>query len=241
MPVTSRESGTRIDEIEDGLYRVSTPIPDAPGGFSFNQFLIADEAPLLFHTGPRRLFPLVRAAVATVLPPERLRYVAFSHVEGDECGSLREWLDAAPSAVPVCSRVGAMVYAEDATDRPPRALADGEVLTLGRRSVRWFDAPHVPHAWECGYLGETTTGALLCGDLFTQAGAEHPPVTESEILGPSEAMRATMDYFARGPDTRPALERLAAFEPRLLACMHGASYRGDGAAHLRALADALGA
>jgi len=241
MPITHAESGTRIDEIEDGIYRVSVPVPEAPGGFTFNQFLVADEEPLLFHTGPRRSFPLVRDAVATVLPPARLRWIAFSHVEGDECGSLREWLDAAPHAAPVCSRVAGMVYAEDATERAPRVLADGDVLPLGRRSVRWFDAPHVPHGWECGYLGELATRTLLCGDLFTQAGARHPPVTESEILGPSETMRASMDYFARGPGTRPALERLAAFEPRLLACMHGAAYRGDGAAHLRALADALDA
>jgi flavorubredoxin len=242
MPVTNREMGTRIDEIEDGIYRVSTPIPPSPAlprGFSFNQFLIADEQPLLFHTGPRRLFPLVREAITTVLSPERLRFIAFSHVEGDECGSLREWLDTAPGAAPVCSRVAAMTYAEDATDRPTRALADGEVLSLGRRSVRWFDAPHAPHAWDCGYLGEIATKTLLCGDLFTQAGAELHPVTESEILGPSEEMRAALDYFAHGPDTRPALERLAAFEPRLLACMHGSAYRGDGAAHLRALVGAL--
>jgi flavorubredoxin len=242
MPITNRETGTRIDEIEDGIYRVSTPVPPSPAlppGFTFNQFLIVDEAPLLFHTGPRRMFPLIREAIASVLSPERLRYVAFSHVEGDETGSLAEWLEAAPQAGPVCGRIGAMIYAEDATDRPTRALADGEVLSLGQRSVRWFDAPHAPHAWECGYLGETTTKTLLCGDLFTQAGADHPPVTESEILGPSEGMRGAMDYFAHGPGTRPALERLAAFEPRLLACMHGSSYRGDGAQHLLALADAL--
>jgi flavorubredoxin len=242
MPVTRRDTGTRIDEIEDGIYRVSTPVPpgpELPAGFSFNQFLISDDEPLLFHTGPRRIFPLVREAIATVLPPRRLRYVAFSHVEGDECGALLEWLEAAPGAAPVCSRVAAMVYAEDATDRPTRALADGDVLPLGRRSVRWFDAPHVPHGWDCGYLGETSTQTLLCGDLFTQAGADHPPISESEIHGPSEQMRAAMDYFAHGPGTRPALERLASFEPRVLACMHGASFRGDGAAHLRALADAL--
>jgi flavorubredoxin len=185
------------------------------------------------------MFPLVREAVATVLPPERLKYIAFSHVEGDESGALLEWLEAAPSAVPVCSRVGAMIYANDATDRPARALADGEVLALGRHSVRWFDAAHVPHGWECGFLGEVSTKTLLCGDLFTQAGSDNPPITESEILGPSEGMRRAMEYFALGPNTRPVLERLAAFEPRVLACMHGSSYRGDGARHLRGLADAL--
>lgn len=242
MPITNSESKTRIDEIADGIYRVSTPVPpspDLPPGFSFNQFLIVDDEPLIFHTGPKRMFPLVREAVATVIPPERMRYVAFSHVEGDESGSLTEWLEVAPNAGPVCSKVGAMIFATDATDRPTRALADGEVLPLGRHSVRWFDAPHVPHGWECGYLGETTTKTLLCGDLFTQAGADNPPVTESEILGPSEGMRKMMDYFSHGPNTRATIERLAAFEPRLLACMHGSSYRGDGAQHLRALADSL--
>jgi flavorubredoxin len=242
MPITNSQSQTRIDEIADHIYRVSTPVPpnpDLPPGFSFNQFLIVDDEPLLFHTGPKRMFPLVREAVATVIPAERLRYVGFSHVEGDESGSLTEWLDTAPNAVPVCSKVGAMVFASDVTDRPTRALADGEVLPLGRYSVRWFDAPHVPHGWECGFLGETTTKTLLCGDLFTQAGADNPPVTESEILGPSEGMRKMMDYFAHGPNTRAVLERLAAFEPRLLACMHGSAYRGDGAQQLRALADSL--
>jgi flavorubredoxin len=242
MPITNSETKTRIDEIADGIYRISTPVPPSPAlppGFTFNQFLIVDDEPLLFHTGLRRTFPMVREAIATVLAPERLRFIAFSHVEGDESGSLAEWLETAPHASPVCSQVAAMVYTQDATDRSTRALADGEVLALGRHSVRWFDAPHVPHAWECGYLGEISTKTLLCGDLFTQAGADHPPVTESELLGPSEAMREAMDYFAHGPGTRAALERLAAFEPRLLACMHGASFRGDGASQLRALADAL--
>ncbi len=187
MPITNPESGTRIDEIADGIYRISTPVPPSPAlppGFTFNQILIVDDDSLLFHTGPRRMFPLVHQALASVLPPERLRWVAFSHVEGDECGSLAEWLAVAPSAAPVCSRVAAMVYTEDATDRPARALADGDKLSLGRHSVQWFDAPHVPHGWDCGFLGETTTRTLLCGDLFTQGGAELPPVTESEILGP---------------------------------------------------------
>ena len=242
MPITNPESGTRIDEIADGIYRISTPVPPSPAlppGFTFNQILIVDDDSLLFHTGPRRMFPLVRQALASVLPPERLRWVAFSHVEGDECGSLAEWLAVAPSAAPVCSRVAAMVYTEDATDRPARALADGDKLSLGRHSVQWFDAPHVPHGWDCGFLGETTTRTLLCGDLFTQGGAELPPVTESEILGPSEGMRHAIDYFAHSPATGQTLERLAAFEPRLLACMHGSSYRGDGAAHLRGLAKSL--
>jgi len=242
MPVIDSQSGTRIDEIAARIYRISVPVPpskDLPPGFSFNQFLLAADAPLLFHTGPRRLFPLVQRAVASVLPPESLRYIGFSHVEGDECGSLAEWLALAPAAQPVCSRVATMIYTSDATDRPVRALADGESIDLGGQRVVWFDTPHVPHGWECGYLGETSTRTLLCGDLFTQAGATNAPLTESDIVGPSEAMRRMMDYYAHGKDTRRHLERLAAFEPRVLACMHGSSFAGDGRAAIMDLANAL--
>jgi glyoxylase-like metal-dependent hydrolase (beta-lactamase superfamily II) len=242
MTITNSESGTRIDEIARDIYRVSTPVPPFPGlplGFTFNQFLIAAEAPLLFHTGPRRLFPLVREAVSKVLPPSSLRYIGFSHVEADESGSLAEWLALAPQAVPVCSQVAARVFANDACDRDVRALADGERIDLGAHQVTWFDTPHVPHGWECGFLGELSTRSLLCGDLLTQAGDRHPPLTESDILGPSEAMRSAMEYFSHSPDTRRHLERLAAFEPRVLACMHGSAFAGDGGATLRALARAL--
>lgn len=242
MTITNSTTGTRIDEIAPRIYRISTPVPPNPAlptGFSFNQFLIAAEEPLLFHAGPRKLFPFVSEAVRAVLPPERLRYVGFSHVEADESGALPEWLALAPHAVPLCGQVGNMIFASDVTDRPARAMAHGEQLEIGGHVVTWFDAPHVPHGWECGFLGEVTTRTLLCGDLFTQAGATQPPLTESDILGPSEAMRASMDYFSHGRDTRAHLERLAAFEPRVLACMHGSSYRGDGGALLRALIAAL--
>jgi len=232
-------TGTRVDEIADGLYRISTPTDLVPGGFTFNQFLVVDDAPLLFHTGLRRMFPAVREAIARVLPVERLRYVAFSHVEADECGSLNEFLAAAPQAAPVCSRTAAMVSINDLADRPPHALGDGETLSLGRRSVRWFDAPHLPHAWECGYLADEKTRTLLCGDLFTHPGNDVPPVTESDILGPSEQMRGMMDYYAHTENSRALLEKLAASEPRTLALMHGSSWRGDGSKLLRALADRL--
>jgi flavorubredoxin len=242
MAITNQETNTRIDEVENGIFRISTPVPrspELPPGFSFNQYLIRADAPLLFHTGPRRMFPLVREAIKSVLPPESLRYIAFSHVEGDECGSLLEWLELAPEAQPVCSRVAAMTYTRDATDRPVRALAHGERLDLGERAVTWFDAPHVPHGWECGFMGELTTRTLFCGDLFTQAGDSNPPLTGGDILGPSEAMRQMMDYFAHSPDTRAHLEQLAAFEPKVLACMHGSAFSGDGRAKLLELAAAL--
>ena len=240
MTVTNASSGTNVHEVADGIYRINTPValPDG-GGFSFNQYLIVDDEPLLFHTGPRRMFPLVREAVASLLAVDRLRHVAFSHVESDECGSLNEWLAVAPQAAPLCGQVAAMVSIGDLADRPPRALADGEVVSLGRRSVRWFDTPHLPHAWECGFLMEEDTRTLLCGDLFTQPGAISEPVTRSDILGPSEAFRHQLDYFSHTTQLPTMIAKLAAAQPRVLACMHGSAWQGDGAALLRALGEAL--
>ncbi len=240
MPLTNRRSGTNVYEVSDGIYRISTPVTiEGAGGFSFNQYVIVDDEPLLFHTGLRKMFPVVREAVASILPVQRLRYIAFSHVEADECGSLNEWLVAAPQSVPLCGTVAAMVSIGDLADRAPRAFADGELLSLGQHSVRWFDTPHLPHAWECGFLAEEQTSTLLCGDLFTQGGSDLPPITESDILGPSEAFRHKMDYFSHTKNARVMLERLASTNPATLACMHGSAWRGDGAQLLRALADAL--
>lgn len=156
--LTNAGSGTNVDEIAPGIYRINTPV-DLPGGqsFSFNQYLIADDEPLDFHTGPRRMFPLVAEAIGNVLPLDRIRYVAFSHVEADECGGLNQFLAAAPQAVPIASQVAVMVSVNDLADRPARAMADGEVLTIGKHSLRWFDAPHVPHGWENIFAMETTT------------------------------------------------------------------------------------
>jgi flavorubredoxin len=242
MPVTNSQTGTRIDEIAASIYRISTPVPPnpaLPAGFTFNQFLIVDDEPLLFHTGMRRIFPFVRDAVASVMPVAKLRWVSFGHLEADESGSLVEWFAAAPDAAPLCGRIGAMLSVEDAGGRAPCVLADGETKELGKTRVRWFDAPHVPHGWDAGYLAETTTRTLFCGDLCTQAGADLVPVTESDIVGPSEAMRAAMDYYSNPRAAAAQIERLATSEPALLACMHGSSYRGDGASALRALARAL--
>lgn len=241
MSITNKQSGTNVHEIADGIYRINTPvvIEGGPGGFSFNQYLVVDDEPLIFHTGPRKMFPLIREAVASVLPVESLRYISFSHVEADECGSLNEWLAAAPNALPLCGSVAALVSINDLADRPARALADGEALSLGKHSVRWFDTPHLPHAWECGFLMEERSLTLLCGDLFTQGGADLPALTESDILGPSEAFRRQMDYFSHTRNARAMLDRLASIKPATLACMHGSAWRGDGATMLRALADAL--
>lgn len=241
MTITNAHTGTRIDEVGDGIFRIHTAVKDVPGGFSFNQYLVVDEQPLLFHTGPRAMRGLVAEAIAAVMPPERLRWIGFSHVEADECGGLNALLAIAPEAQPLCSRIAAMVSVADLADRAPRPLGDGETLTIGRRTVTWVDAPHVPHGWENGYLYESTTQTLFCGDLFTQPGAEHAPLVETDILGPSEAFRAQLDYYAHGARTRASLERLAGLGATTLACMHGAAWRGDSSALLGALADALGA
>lgn len=240
MTITNQASGTNIHEIADGIYRINTPVVFENGlGFSFNQYLIDDEAPLLFHTGPRKMFALVHEAAASVMDVKRLRYISFSHVEADECGSLNDWLAIAPEAEPLCSMVASLVSVNDIADRPARPIADGEVLSLGKHQVRWFDTPHLPHGWEAGLLMEESTRTLFCGDLFTQGGADNPVVTEDDILGPSEAFRQQMDYFSHTVNAHAMLERLAATEPAILACMHGSVFKGNGAAQLRGLAKAL--
>jgi flavorubredoxin len=238
MPITNAQSGTRVDEVADRIYRIHTPVAEVPGGFSFNQYLVLDDEPLLFHTGPRGMVSLVAQAIESVVPVAKLRHVAFSHFESDECGALNQLLALAPHAAPVCSRVNAMINA-DSFDRPPRALADGEVLAIGAHHLKWFDTPHLPHGWECGYLMEETTRTLLCGDLFTQGGTGDAPVTTSDILGPSEGFRQVLDYFSHTRHAKPMLARLAAAEPTTLACMHGSAWQGDGAALLIALGDSL--
>jgi flavorubredoxin len=238
MGIARPDSPTRVDEIADGIFRINTPV-DVAGGFSFNQYLIVDDQPLLFHTGPRRMFPLVREAVEGLIRLEDLRWVAFSHFEADECGSLNEWLAAAPRATPLCGQVAAMVSINDVADRPPRALADGELLELGSQRVKWMDTPHLPHGWETGYLMAVERRTLLCGDLFTQGGPGDPALTEADILEPSEAFRRSMDYFSHSTQAPALLEKLAGEAPETLACMHGSAWRGDGAALLRALSESL--
>lgn len=242
MAVVDSALGTRIDEIAEDVFRISTPIANpVTNGFTFNQFLIRDERPLLFHMGPRRLFPGTRRAIESVLPTRSLAWLAFSHWEQDEMGALDELLTLAPEARPVCSVVAGFTSIEDAVDRPPHTMTDGDTLSLGRRTVRWIDAPHVPHGWDCGFLFEESTRTLFCGDLFTQGGSAHPPFVETDLVGPSEEMRKTLDYFAHAPHTRVTIERMAALRPEVLACMHGTSFRGDGPAQLRLLIDVLGA
>lgn len=238
--ITNAQSGTNVQEIADGIYRINTPVSFPDGSqFSFNQYLIVDDLPMLFHTGQRLLFPVVREAIESVMPIARLRYVGLSHFEADECGALNSILAVAPEAIPICSNVAAMVSITDFADRAPRALSDGEDLQLGRRVMRWFDTPHMPHSWECGLMMDMTTRTFFCGDLFTQGGSGEVALTEADILGPSESFRAPMDYFAHAPQTSAILDRLAREQPTTLACMHGSAWRGDGAKLLRELSAAL--
>jgi flavorubredoxin len=228
---------TRVDEIAERIYRLSTFVPSAsgPGGFTFNQFLVDADEPLLFHCGQRSLFASVSTAAARVLDLGRLRWITFSHVEADECGSMNDWLAAAPHATVAQSRVGCNIWVNDAADRPPRALADGESLDLGGRTVRHLDTPHVPHSWDAGLLYEEATGTLFCSDLFTQVG-DGPATTEGDIVAPAIATENRFRFTSVTPDTAPTIRRLAALAPRTLALMHGPSFSGESAPLLEALA-----
>jgi flavorubredoxin len=190
----------------------------------------------LHHTGPLKMFPAISAAIASVIPVESLRYISFSHYEADECGSLNEFLAVAPEAEPLCSKIAKMVSIDDIASRPAHALADGEKLSLGSHVVQWIDTPHLPHAWECGHLFETTTLTLFCGDLFTQGGHQHEPLITGDILESSEQMRSALDYYSQTRRVNELVEKLAATSPKILACMHGSAWQGDGAALLRQLA-----
>jgi flavorubredoxin len=229
---------TKIDEIAPGIYRLSTLVAEIypPHGFTFNQFLVKADEALLFHCGHRKMFPLVSAAVAKLMPVEKLRWITFGHYEPDESGAMNLWLAAAPKAQVAHGLIGCRVVLDDAADRKPRPLADGEVIDLGGRRVRHLDTPHVPHGWDARVLYEESTATLFCGDLMTHAG-NGPAIVESDIVAP--AIEADRDSGATclTPSTAPTLRRLAQLKPKALAVMHGSSYRGDCAAALNALAD----
>lgn len=227
---------TRIDEIADGIFRISTYVPEvaAPDGFTFNQFLIRDEQPLLFHTGQRGLFPSVFDAVAKVIDPTKLRWITFGHYEADECGSMNIWLGQARDAEVAHGAIGCDVSIADAAERPPRVLADREVIDLGNKQVRYIDTPHTPHGWDAGLLFEETTGTLFCGDLFTQTGGG-TVMTEGDIVGPAETAEQMFQYSSLHPAMGETIRGLADLSPKTLALMHGPSFAGNGAEALRDL------
>ena len=227
---------TRVDEIAERIYRLSTFLPQVgPQGLAFNQFLVDAEEPLLFHCGQRALFPSVSLAVARIMDPRRLRWIAFSHIEADECGALAEWLAAAPQATVTHGAIGCAIWLNDQSPRPPRALADGEVVDLGGRRVRRLDTPHVPHCWDAGLLYEETTGTLFTSDLFTHGG-DPPALTDGDLVGPAIAAEKQFAFTAVTPATGTTIRRLAALQPRTLAVMHGSSFAGDAGRVLESLA-----
>lgn len=226
---------TQVTEIAPDIYRLSTYV--SPPGLLYNQFLIAAEEPLLFHTGMRALFPSVSAATQRIIPLERLRWITFGHVEADECGAMNSWLAAAPHSQVAHGALGCFVSVNDFADRLPRPLQDGEVIDLGGKRVRRIETPHVPHGWDAGLFFEETTGALLCGDLFTAMG-DAPALTEQDILGPALAAEDGGHATCLTPATGPTIRALAALRPRTLGLMHGPSYVGDCAQALRELAAA---
>jgi len=228
---------TDLDEIAAGIYRLSTLVPDiGPDGFTFNQFLVDDEEPLLFHTGHRSMFPSVLEAIERVMPVGRLRWLTFGHVESDECGAMNQFLAAAPGAQVAHGGVGCLVSLNEMADRAPRPMADGEVIELGTKRVRHIDTPHVPHAWEARVLYEETTSTLLCGDLFTRLG-NGPALTTDDIVEPAMEAEAMFRSTSLAPDTSTVMRRLGELAPTTLALMHGSSFSGDCARALDDLAD----
>lgn len=231
---------TRIDEITDGIYRLSTLVPQvaAPAGFQFNQFLVMGDEPLLFHCGQRFLFDGVRAAVAELMPVEKLRWISFSHYEADESGSMNLWQEVAPRAQVAHGELGCNVSLNDQSLRAPRALADGEVLDLGGKRLRYLATPHVPHGWDAGLMYEETTGTLLCSDLLGQVG-DRPALAQDDIVEAALEGERLWRSICVNQGTVTALRRLAALQPRTLAIMHGSSLSGNGASALTRFADGL--
>jgi flavorubredoxin len=233
---------TRVTEIADNIYRFSTYLPQAgPGGFTFNQFLVDADEPLLFHTGLRHIFPLVSEAVARVLPLQRLRWITFGHFEADECGAMNQFLAASPQATVAHGSIGVMVSIIDQADRPPRSLSDGEILDLGGKRMRRLETPHVPHGWDAGLFYEETTGTLFAGDFFARPG-DYAATTESPdaLYDSGIAFEEALPSTALTPQTQPTIQRLAALDPRTLALMHNSAYSGNCSALLLRLAEFYG-
>ncbi len=228
---------TKIDEIADGVFRLSTFTPDLPpSGFTFNQYLIQADEPFLFHCGGRALFPSVSEAAATIMPLKSIRWISFGHVESDECGSMNQWLSAAPEAQIVHGGIACMVSLNDLADRPPRALEHNEILNIGGRRVRYIDTPHVPHAWESGLIFEEVTRTLFTGDLFTQLG-DGPALTEESIVKASIIAEEGFHAMALTPTTASTIRNLKGLGAKCLAVMHGSCFQGDCDSELEALAE----
>ncbi len=233
---------SNVAEVAENVYRISIYVPEI--NLQFNHFLVKDDEPLLFHTGLRAMFPLVREAVARIVDPAKLRYIGFSHFESDECGALNHWLEIAPHAEPVCGLVGAMVSVNDYSARPARPMTRDDVLDTGKYRFRFLPTPHVPHGWDAGVMFEETHRTLFCSDLFHQWGDREALATDSIIERCREALLEAeagpfANYVPYTHHTGRVLEELAQSQPRTLAAMHGSSFMGDGSRALRDLANVM--
>jgi flavorubredoxin len=233
---------TDIHEIAPDLFRLSIYVPNFD--MQFNHFLVRDEQPLLFHTGFKGMFGPLRDAVASLIDPTKLRYVAWSHFESDECGALNDWLQLAPQAEPVCTLVGKLVSVDDFSIRPARGMTPDDVLTTGKYRYRFYRSPHLPHGWDAGVLFEETRRTLFCSDLFHHFG-NVAPVTSSDLIEPA---RKAMQQMQQGPlagyipymrQTEGVLNSLAVLKPETLALMHGSTYVGQGDRLLTGLASVI--
>jgi flavorubredoxin len=231
-----------VTEIAPDVFRLSLFIPEA--NLQFNQFLVRDDEPLLFHTGMRGVFPQVRDAVATLIDPSTLRHISFSHFEADECGSLNEWFEVAPNAEAVCSFVGAEVSVNDFTSRPARGLMDGDTFSTGKYQFKFLHTPHLPHCWEAGLLFEETNRTLFSSDLFHQLG-DVDPLTDKSVI---DHVRQTFINYDATPlagympytrQTEKNLQKLIDLKPKTIATMHGSSYSGDGAVALHEFGEVM--
>ena len=225
---------TRVTEVANDIFQLTTFIAEA--NFSFNQYLVKADEPLLFHTGGRQLFPLVKDAVATVLPPETVRWISFGHVESDECGSMNQWLGVAPRAQVAASATACMLSLNDLCDRPPDPMKDGDTHDLGGHEMHWHDTPHVPHGWDAGVLYDATTKTLFCGDLFTQTG-NYAASSSDDIVGPAVAGEDLFHAWSLAPDSANRVRQLAELDVTTLALMHGPAFTGDCRDALLGLAD----
>ena len=236
LRITNAERKVNIARVVDpgdgsskGIYRINHPVEIPGTAFSFNQYLLVDDAPLLWETGPRELFPYVKEAIATVMDPSQLKYISFSHHENDEDGAANEWLAEAPEAEILTSGVNTMINGGTYL-RAPRALDDGAEVALGSMSVRFLASPHFPHGWEAGLMFETTTRSLLASDLLTQTGTGEEPLRQAcpiKDIGYPLFDELDPGSWAWTINHEGYFARLIELQPDTLCCMHGSAFTGD--------------
>jgi flavorubredoxin len=212
----------RIDEIVDGIYRISTTTDEDGFVFQFNQFLIDDERPALIHTGMYPMYDDVRDAVAEVLDPGTLEYVVLLHFESDECGGMDRFLEGAPTSTLACSALSADLNLSGWSYRGRvESHRDGEVIDLGRHKLRFLETPHVHH-WDSMMLFDETTKSVFPSDLFIQAG-DQPPVVSENLGAEMCGLYREVGIFAHEDPVRAVVDRVELLDPDWIHGMHGGS------------------